>query len=69
MYYVSFSFSDLIEHIRTVHPSELTRNKVNIHRCTFCSMKFYIKQQPCAHELPVHKLAHAYILVKIVVNI
>jgi len=53
-------FPDLEEHIRTVHHSDLTRNKVNINHCTFCSMEFYIKQQLCAHELSEHKYTHTH---------
>uniref|UniRef100_A0A2H8TK44 Zinc finger protein 26 n=1 Tax=Melanaphis sacchari TaxID=742174 RepID=A0A2H8TK44_9HEMI len=50
-------FPDLGEHIRTVHLDELTRNKVNIYRCTICGMEFNIKQHLRTHELSAHKSA------------
>jgi len=53
-------FPDLGEHIRTVHHSDLTRNKVNIHRCTICGMEFDIKQQLRAHELSAHKSTNTH---------
>ncbi|KAF0759161.1 Uncharacterized protein FWK35_00013155 [Aphis craccivora] len=53
-------FPDLGEHIRTVHHSDLTRNKVNIHRCTICGMEFDIKQQLRAHELSAHKSTYTH---------
>lgn len=51
-------FSDLGEHIRTVHQNNLSKYKANIYCCTKCGMKFDVKQQLQAHELSAHKSAY-----------
>lgn len=51
-------FPDLGEHIRTVHRNDLTKNKVNAHRCAKCGMEFDIKQQLRAHEFSAHTSAY-----------
>jgi len=55
-------FQDLGKHLKTVHKSDLYKNKVNHLEfcCRKCNMEFEIQSQLLAHDLSAHRHTYSY---------